>query len=78
MTAIIFPTLLNKSVGVWAVVLLIKNPSLFTDLNNYNDSVMRMACCSFGYFLYDSIDMIKGAGLRNSLDLLVHHAIVFG
>ncbi|CBY24532.1 unnamed protein product [Oikopleura dioica] len=65
-------------VGVWAVVLLIKNPSLFTDLNNYDDSVMRMACCSFGYFLYDSIDMIKGAGLRNSLDLLVHHAIVFG
>jgi hypothetical protein len=63
---------------VWAVVLLIKNPSLFTDLNNYDASVMRMACCSFGYFLYDAIDMIKGAGFSKSLDLLVHHAIVFG
>ena len=37
-----------------------------------------MACCSFGYFIYDSFSMIKHNGLIQSYDILLHHLIVFG
>lgn len=57
--------------------ILIKKPMLFWDLNIYDEGAIRMACCCFGYFLYDGIDLINQIGLWKSKDILVHHAIVF-
>ena len=57
---------------------MIKRPELFWDCNNFDQGAIRMACCCFGYFLYDSIDLIQQVGIVKSYDLLIHHAIVFG
>jgi hypothetical protein len=37
-----------------------------------------MGCCCFGYFIYDTIDLIKNIGVVQAYDILIHHAIVFG
>ena len=67
-----------QSLGLWGVCILIKRPELFWDCNNFDQGAIRMACCCFGYFLYDSIDLIQQVGIVKSYDLLIHHAIVFG
>jgi len=64
--------------GVWGCCILVKKPNLFWDCNEYDEGVIRMASCCFGYFLYDSIDLIKEMGIVKAYDILIHHAIVFG
>lgn len=64
--------------GFWGLILIMQNPKLFTDCDTYDSRGVRMACCCFGYFLYDSIDLIKKLGFVKAHDILVHHAIVFG
>ena len=60
------------------MVLLLLNTELFADLNAHDQRVKSMACCCFGYFLYDSIALIKQLGVIRAYDILIHHAIVFG
>ena len=59
------------------MVLLILNTELFSDLNTTDSRVKTMACCCFGYFLYDSFALIKHLGVIRAYDILIHHAIVF-
>lgn len=63
--------------GVWCMILLILNTELFSDLNTNDSRVKTMACCCFGYFLYDSFALIKHLGVIRAYDILIHHAIVF-
>jgi len=64
--------------GVWSVIILIRNPELFEHLENFDSRVKTMACCCFGYFIYDSLEIIKYLGFKKAWDILAHHAIVFG
>ena len=64
--------------GLWCCFIISTNTDLFWDLNLYDSRVQTMACCSFGYFIYDSFSMIKHNGLIQSYDILLHHLIVFG
>lgn len=64
--------------GVWCAIILLTNTELFHDLNSYDKRVKNMACCCFGYFIYDSIALIKHLGVIRAYDILIHHAIVFG
>ena len=70
--------LLISQLGLWCSFIISTNTDLFWDLNLYDSRVQTMACCSFGYFIYDSFSMIKHNGLIQSYDILLHHLIVFG
>ena len=59
------------------MILLVLNTELFSDLNTSDSRVKTMACCCFGYFLYDSFALIKHLGVLRAYDILIHHAIVF-
>ena len=69
---------LYQLLGLWCCFIISTNTDLFWDLNLYDSRVQTMACCSFGYFIYDSFSMIKHNGLIQSYDILLHHLIVFG
>jgi hypothetical protein len=64
--------------GLWCCFIISTNTDLFWDLNLFDARVQTMACCSFGYFIYDSFSMIKHNGLIQSYDIMLHHLIVFG
>ncbi|KAK6192485.1 hypothetical protein SNE40_003942 [Patella caerulea] len=62
----------------WAVLCFYQSPKLAEDLiSTYTVSSHSLVSVSFGYFVYDVVDMLLYQRTRQSFELLGHHTVIF-
>ncbi|KAJ6216324.1 hypothetical protein RDWZM_007481 [Blomia tropicalis] len=63
--------------GVGSLLCVINTPTLLFDvLDTYNEFGYWLTSFSFGYFLYDTVEMITHAEYKGTTELVIHHILI--